>query len=144
MVPEQDIGPENAACRNPKPTCCYGSAAEGLQVLNQEFNYWSEKLSDRSFQLSLALIGANWAVFGSGSGIFINPWARLSIFSVILCLGINLVGTRYMSDMLRKQFDYGASDPTMWEQDFKKNNVENRSMAVYWEHRKTREVPAGV
>lgn len=47
-------------------------AKEGLADVRTDFFYWTGKLTDSSFQLSLALIGANWAAFGSFAKIVNN------------------------------------------------------------------------
>ena len=54
---------------------------------------WTRKLSESSFQLSLAIIGANWAAFGTVDKILSNVWAKFSLIVVIADLAINLIGT---------------------------------------------------
>ncbi len=96
----------------------YETSGAAKKTLVQDYQYWSGRITDTSFQLSLALLGANWAVFGTVSGILQNPWARLSILSVVLCLGINLVGARFMSELHRRRFDYAERDSARWQQEF--------------------------
>jgi hypothetical protein len=74
-------------------------------------------LTDTSFQLSLALIAANWAVFGSVRDLLKNSWAKASILLVILSLTLNLLGAKWMGELHRRQIDYAAEDPTRWEQE---------------------------
>ena len=65
---------------------------------------------ETSFALSLAVIGANWAVFGSVSKLLSNIWAELSIATVILSLGISLIGYWYLGGQLRVRIAYAEQD----------------------------------
>jgi hypothetical protein len=96
----------------------YESPGAALRAVREEFHYWSGRITDHSFQLSLAVIAANWAVFSSVEGILKNAWARWSILSVLLCLAINLVGARRMSELHRTRFAYAEADQERWRKDF--------------------------
>lgn len=99
--------------------CLYASPELALKAVTDDFLYWSGKLTDSSFQLSVAMIGANWAVFGSK--ILDNTWADLSVFAVLLSLGLNLLVTRLMTKLHRAQVGYAESDPARWRDEFARN-----------------------
>jgi hypothetical protein len=67
-------------------TGLYGNPQEALKSIRDDYFYWTSKLTESSFVLSLALIGANWAVFGSVDKVRNNIWAELSIAAVIFSL----------------------------------------------------------
>ena len=48
-------------------------------AVKESYDYWTGKLTESSFALSLAVIGANWAVFGSVDRVLNNIWSELSI-----------------------------------------------------------------
>jgi hypothetical protein len=95
----------------------YVDSSEGLKAVKEDFLYWTGRLTDSSFQLSLALIAANWAVFGSVAKILNNVWAKSSLGLVIISLAFNLVGAKWMADLHRRRINYAAEDPERWERD---------------------------
>jgi hypothetical protein len=103
---------------DPKQVSRFAGPGDALKALVDDFNYWSANLTDSSFALSLSLIGANWAVFGSVTSLQQNLWAKLSIFFVILSLVASLGGAWYMADLHRKQYTYAESDTNRWRQEF--------------------------
>ena len=88
-----------------------------MKAVRDDFLYWTGKLTDSSFELSLALIGANWAAFGSVQKILTNGWARASLGLVIGSLGLTLIGAKCMGELHRRQIDYAAADPERWERE---------------------------
>ena len=103
---------------DPQQTSRYKSSGEALEELNKQFNLWSGKLSDRSFELSIIVIGANWAVFGSD--VKDNILAISSILAAVLSIGISLVGTYWLGELLRTQYKYAESDLKRWEEEYEK------------------------
>lgn len=95
----------------------YSSSTDGLKAVREDFLYWTGKLTESSFELSLALIAANWAVFGSVQRILNSVWAKSSLFLVILSLALNLVGARWMSELHGSRIEYAAENPTRWEKE---------------------------
>jgi hypothetical protein len=67
-------------------TSLYSTPEAALSSIRDDYLYWTGKLTESSFALSLAVIGANWAVFGSVDKVLNNIWAELSIAAVILSL----------------------------------------------------------
>jgi hypothetical protein len=98
----------------------YKDPQDAVKSLQEGYLYWTGKLTESSFALSLAVIGANWAVFGSVDRVFGNPWSEVSIAVVILSLVLNLFGNWKLGGMLRKQIAYAEEDPQRWEAEFKK------------------------
>lgn len=96
----------------------YANPQEALKAVRDDFHYWSAKLTDSSFTLSAAVIGANWAVFNSVDKILGNPWAKWSVAVVIFSLGINLLGVKVMSERLRAQMEHAEEDPKRWSDEF--------------------------
>jgi len=94
------------------------SAKDGLADVKGDFLYWTGKLTDSSFQLSLALIGANWAAFGgSVNKIVGNPWAKSSLGLVVGGLALSLAGAKWMSELHGSRIDYADADPARWASD---------------------------
>jgi hypothetical protein len=113
--------PENPALATPpvdEESWFYKTPGEALVAVQEGFNYWSGKLTDSSYSLSIAVIGANWAVFGSVDKILHNHWAQWSLAVVILGLGVNLVGMKLLSDAHRKRMDWGEQHRSEWIKDF--------------------------
>ncbi len=92
----------------------YANPGEAQRAVKQDFEYWTGKLTDSSFQLSLALIGANWAAFGSVQTILNNLWAKSSLGLVILSLAISLAGAKLMGELHRRRIKYAAQNPDRW------------------------------
>src|SRR5688572_17386289 len=98
----------------------YESPQAGLTAVAQWFGNWTQKLADSSLQLSYALIAANWAVFGSVDQVLRNLWSRASLFLVIAFLGVNLLATFIISELLRRQYSAAEKDPARWEDLFRR------------------------
>jgi hypothetical protein len=101
----------------PRRAALYASSAEGLGAVRDDFLYWTGKLTDSSFEFSLALIGANWAAFGSVQKLLTNGWARASLALVIASLALSLVGARLMGELHRHRVAYAGADPDRWERE---------------------------
>ena len=99
----------------------YASPSEALKTVRDEYLYWTGKLTDTSLQLSYAVIGANWAAFGSVNGILASLWSKLSVGIVIFALGLNVGGAKWMGESLRKRIDYAESDGSRWKGEFDDN-----------------------
>jgi hypothetical protein len=98
----------------------YGSPSSALKDLIDSYHYWGEKLTDSSFALSLAVIGANWAAFGSIDQIRGNIWSEVSIASILVSLAINLVGMKRLAEAHRKQIEYAEANAARWKTEFDK------------------------
>jgi hypothetical protein len=96
----------------------YGTSDDALKAVQEAYHYWTGKLTESSFQLSLGVFAANWAVFGSVSGILSNPWAKGSLFLVLLCLAINLFTAWYMGELHRKIVEHAESNLNTWKGEF--------------------------
>ncbi len=102
-------------------TGLYGDPREALKSIHDGYSYWTGKLTESSFALSLAVIGANWAVFGSADKVLNNIGAKISIGLVILSLVIGLIGNWYLGGQLRKRIAYAEQDATRWRKEFTEN-----------------------
>jgi len=96
----------------------YESPQDKAKSLHDDYLYWTGRLTESSFALSLAVIGANWAVFGSVDRVLSNPWSEASIAAVIVSLVINLFGSWKLGGKLRKRIEYAESDPGRWQKEF--------------------------
>jgi hypothetical protein len=97
----------------------YKNAWDAENSIKEDYQAWTGKLTDSSFQLSLGLIGANWAAFGgSVKTILSNSWAKSSLGLVIVSLALGLLGTKWMSESLRRRIDYADEDCTRWEKEW--------------------------
>jgi len=120
--PTPTAGGQPAPPPQPQPsTGLYDSARDALKSIRDDYSYWTSKLTESSFALSLAVIGANWAVFGSFDKVRNNIWAELSIAAVILTLVISLIGHWYLGGLLRKRIAYAEQDAARWQKEFNEN-----------------------
>jgi hypothetical protein len=99
----------------------YEGPQAALKSIRDDYSYWTSKLTESSFALSLAVIGANWAVFGSVDRVLNNIWAELSIAAVILSLVISLIGHWFLGGQLRKRIAYAEQDTARWQKEFNEN-----------------------
>jgi len=102
-------------------THLYNTPQAALQSILEGYSYWTGKLTESSFALSLAVIGANWTAFGSVDKVLNNIWAEVSIAAVILSLAISLIGHWYLGGQLRKRIAYAEQDAARWEKEFNDN-----------------------
>jgi hypothetical protein len=102
-------------------TGLYDSPQAALKLLQDDYLYWTGKLTESSFALSLAVIGANWAVFGSVDKVLNNIWAEMSIAVVILSLVISLIGYWSLGGLLRKRIVYAEQNAARWHEEFTEN-----------------------
>lgn len=93
----------------------YNDSTDALKTVRDDYLYWSGRLTDSSFQLALALIAANWAVFGSVRNILNNFWSKWSLILVVASLAFNLGGAYVMSQWHRERIDYASDDLDRWE-----------------------------
>jgi hypothetical protein len=96
----------------------YDNPQAALKSIEKAYFYWTGKLTESSFALSLGVIGANWAVFGSVDRLLNNIWAEMSIAAVILSLVIGLIGNWLLGGLLRKRIAYAEEDATRWQKEF--------------------------
>jgi hypothetical protein len=106
-----------AADAERQASALYGSPSDGLKSVQNDFLYWTGKLTDSSFELSIALVAANWAAFGSVDKILNNTLAKMSLAVVMLCLLLALLGAKWMSELHRKRVIYASSDTKRWQQE---------------------------
>ena len=108
----------------------YKTPAQALKEVRDAYHYWSGKITDSSYTLAVAVIGANWAVFGSVDAILHNIWSQLSIATVILALGINVLGMRKLSEEHKRRMDWGEKNRTKWIKQFKEIKEINETEAT--------------
>ena len=96
----------------------YQSGNDALKAVRDDYLYWTGKLTDTSVQLSYAVVGANWAVFGTVDKILKNQWSQWSIGLVILGLLVNVAGAKWMGELHRRRIEYAEKDAERWEREF--------------------------
>lgn len=104
-----------------KKSFLYENEGDGLTKVHERYHYWTEKLTNSSFELSLSVIAANWAIFGSVQGILTDSWAKYSMAVVLIGLILNLIGTKLMSEWLCKQVNWAEANPESWSNQYKKS-----------------------
>lgn len=97
----------------------YASPADASAAVHRDFIYWTEKLTDTSFQLSFAIIAANWATFNNVSTILTNTFAKLSMFFVLTSLALSVLGAFVMGELHRSRVDYCEDDAVRWGREFR-------------------------
>lgn len=114
VPPNPNIPPPDT----PQDSGLYANPREALKAVKDDYHYWTGKLTESSFQLSLGVIAANWAVFSSVKGVLGNFWAKISLSLVLLCLAINLLTAKYMGELHRKRVEYAESSLDRWRKEF--------------------------
>lgn len=90
----------------------YESPVAGQKQLSERYGYWTAKIGDLSFQASLALIAANWAVF---SGDLENhSFAVASVLIALLSVVASLAGAAYLAALHFKAFDLSQKRKADW------------------------------
>jgi len=118
----------------------YDNPQAALQSIREDYFYWTGKLTESSFALSLAVIGANWAAFGSVDRLLNNIWAETSMAAVILSLVISLIGNWWLGGLLRKRVAYAEEDAAQWQKEF----TENAGKSTHWPSTPTIDCSAAV
>jgi hypothetical protein len=140
------IPKESAQREAPVKEGLYASPNDALKTVADSYNYSSGKLTDLSLQMCYALIGANWAIFGSKNGvngILGSFWAKWSMLLVLLALVSNVVAAFVLSQLLENRVDYAESDNPRWVTEFDKssgkhvawpftNAINNTGKAMRW------------
>lgn len=103
---------------NGVPKALYSDSQDALKAVRDDYLYWTGKLTETSVQLSYAVLGANWAVFGSVDKILTSFWCKASVLLVILSLALSSLGAKMMGEWHRKRIDYAETDPTRWSTEF--------------------------
>ena len=96
----------------------YANPRDALKAVRDDYLYWTAKLTDSSFSLSAAVIGANWAIFGAVDRILKNSWSKWSVIVVIVGLVISLLAAKEMGELHRKRIEYAEEDPDRWKKEF--------------------------
>jgi len=95
----------------------YASPTEATSELREYFKGWTTQLTQRSFEMSMAVIAANWAVFGGLNALLANGWAKASLVTVVVGLLATLVATWGMGELLRHRITYAEKDPERWSRE---------------------------
>jgi hypothetical protein len=102
----------------PEVTCKPNETPQkALEQIHGDYRVWTKNLTDSSFQLSLGLLGANWAAFQQVGDLVNNLWAKWSVILVVIGLLVNLMGALLLSEMLRRRHFYAEADLARWERE---------------------------
>jgi hypothetical protein len=96
----------------------YDTPQAALKAVREDYLYWTGRVTDTSLQLSLAVIAANWAVFGTVDAILTSFWARLSMMLIVVGLGVSLIAASLMGTFHGRRIDYAESDGDRWNAEF--------------------------
>jgi hypothetical protein len=110
--------PNAAGSVDPAVVGVHENPRKALEKVGFYFEGWTTKLTETSLQMCYALIGANWVVFGSVGKILQSNYAKASLLFVMLTLGINVVGAWFMSESLRRRFEWAEGHDTEWNTEF--------------------------
>ena len=110
--------PDAAGSSNLADAGVHESPRKALEKVGFYFEGWTTKLTETSVQMCYALIGANWVVFGSVGNILQSNYAKFSLLFVMLTLGINVIGAWFMSESLRKRFEWAEGHDVEWNAEF--------------------------
>jgi hypothetical protein len=123
-MPDDPITRTDGGSSDP-PKGLYSSADEALKKVQETYDYWSGKLNDITMQMAFALIGANWAIFGTVNGILANMWGKLSIVAVLLAMVFNVIAALALSQMNEAQMTYAESDLPRWQREYQASTGKN-------------------
>lgn len=98
----------------------YDTPVAALADVKRFYDSWSGQLTQRSFELSMAVIAADWTVFGGMSQILNNRLAKGSVAVVVTGLLLVLLGTWINSELLREQANYAERNPERWAKELEK------------------------
>lgn len=96
----------------------FESASDATRELHEQFNDWSAAVSKYGQQLALALIAANWAIFGTRAAILLNPFSRWSIAVAVFYLGANLAGAAWITHQFDRRKIYADDDVGRWKRQY--------------------------
>jgi hypothetical protein len=99
----------------------YTNPVEALKDVGGAFNDWSGVLTSTSLQMCYAIVAANWVIYGSINAILDSWWAILSLGSVLLALGANMVVAYWMAKLHLNQFRYAEDNLNVWKEEFDKH-----------------------
>ncbi len=105
----------------PSSSPLHTSAKEGLEKVQADYLYWTGRLTDLSFHLSLAVIAAHWAVFKDVESLRGCTAALLSISLVIVSVAVSLGGAFCMGELHRRRVECAEANPTAWEREFQES-----------------------
>jgi hypothetical protein len=121
-------GQPGASLQSQSAVGLYENPQAALKSIRDDYFYWTGKVTESSFALSLAVIGANWAAFGSVDKVLNNLCAKISIAVVISSLAISLIGNWCLGEQLRKRVAYAEDNAERWQKQF----TENAGKATPW------------
>lgn len=98
----------------------FTNAGGATKELYEGFNDWGSILTRHSIEATLATIVANWAVHGSTQVILNNKWSKWSLMTAVGFLGINLLGTGWMTFLYNSRRRYADEDHRRWEKEYQK------------------------
>jgi hypothetical protein len=107
----------------------YNDESDAIKELESEYQYWSGKLTESSFQLCIAILAANWAVYQDVNKLRENSYAVWSICLVIATLVISLLVAKRMSEAHRERCEYAEADKPRWA---KEHNTYRESNGGAW------------
>jgi hypothetical protein len=93
----------------------FNSPGDGAKELQEGFNAWCSILTKHSIEATLAIIAANWAVYGNTEVILDNIWSKWSLIVAVTFLGLNLVGTGWMTFLYNKHRRYADENKIRWK-----------------------------
>ncbi|MFT3783533.1 MAG: hypothetical protein QM790_16085 [Nibricoccus sp.] len=95
----------------------FETPAAALRDVRDLYNKWTANLTQRSFELSVGVIAANWAVLGK-EAFNSSFWAKLSIVIVFSGLALTLFGTWHMARLLDYRVKNAEKNPANWKKGF--------------------------
>lgn len=99
-------------------------AVDGIE---KAFVRWSGRLTDSSLTLSLAVIGANWALCGGPDGLIRNACSKWAVLLVFSSIGVHLIGAAVVVQLLRNRRMYAEKDVGRWSTEFQANSKNDQS-----------------
>jgi hypothetical protein len=115
---DEPSGPKAELNVSGAPKALYADGQDALKAVRDDYFYWTGKLTETSVQLSYAILGANWAVFGSIDKILLNFWSKLSVLLIVLSLALGVLGAKAMGEKHLDRIKYAEDDPVRWKAEF--------------------------
>jgi hypothetical protein len=118
-TPHDDQSPRADLSVSGTPKALYADAQDALKAVRDDYLYWTGKLTETSVQLSYAVLGANWAVFGSVDKILTNDWSKVSVLLIVVSLALSVFGAKVLGEKHVDRINYAEADPVRWNREFK-------------------------
>lgn len=125
------LSPRKKLLRRAQNEGLFNTSFDGMSALKEDYHYWTGRVTESSFQLSIGVIAANWAVFPSVSSALNSRWALISIGFAVGGLFANLIGAAWLGELHRRRIDYAENKRVEWGKEFQNSKGDSKKPWPY-------------